>query len=82
MANRLKPRETDMRKTIKFVGMSFATVLLVGAAPAYASEFSIEKPTEVGIEYSPHINKSFPQQILWGDTHLHTTFSPAGRQRL
>ena len=28
------------------------------------------------IEYSPHINVGFPQRVFWGDTHLHTTYSP------
>jgi len=36
---------------------------------------NIEKPNSQ-MEYSPHINKGFPQKVLWGDTHLHTTYSP------
>ncbi len=52
-------------------------VLSIMASPAAkASEFGIDKPTAEKIEYSPHINKQFPQQVLWGDTHLHTTYSP------
>jgi hypothetical protein len=51
----------------------FAVLL---AAGAQASEFTIEKREKVDVEYSPHINKSFPQRVLWGDTHLHTTYSP------
>jgi hypothetical protein len=49
-------------------------VLLVTPAPA--SEFALERPDENRIEYSPFINKAFPQNIYWGDTHLHTTYSP------
>ena len=44
--------------------------------PANASEFTVEKPTEPSIEYSPYVNKSFPQRVFWGDTHVHTTYSP------
>jgi hypothetical protein len=49
-------------------------VLLVTPVPA--SEFALERPDENRIEYSPFINKAFPQNIYWGDTHLHTTYSP------
>ena len=62
--------------TARMVGMSLAAVPLFCAVAVYGSEFTIDKPDSVEIEYSPHINKSFPQQILWGDTHLHTTYSP------
>jgi hypothetical protein len=46
------------------------------ASPAIAAEFTLSQPGAPEIEYSPHINKSFPQQVFWGDTHLHTTYSP------
>jgi len=26
-------------------------------------------------EYSPHLNRGFPQRVFWGDTHLHTSYS-------
>ena len=45
-------------------------------APAQASEFTLAKPSETNVEYSPFINQSFPQRVYWGDTHLHTTYSP------
>ena len=55
----------------------FSAVLLVlFVMPVKASEFTLEKPDEEHIEYSPFINKAFPQNIYWGDTHLHTTYSP------
>jgi hypothetical protein len=49
--------------------------VLLGAT-ANASEFTVDKPTHAKIEYSPYINRSFPQNVYWGDTHLHTTYSP------
>ena len=50
--------------------------LAVTVTPATATEFTIDRPTKVEVEYSPYINKSFPQRVFWGDTHLHTTYSP------
>jgi hypothetical protein len=65
-----------MQKGIKHLGLTIGSMLILGLHPAYASEFAIEKPAEAHIEYSPYINRAFPQQIFWGDTHLHTTYSP------
>ncbi len=65
-----------MREKAKLVVTAFGLVLTVGANLVYAAELAIEKPDEVKIEYSPHINQSFPQRVFWGDTHLHTTYSP------
>ncbi len=57
----------------------FALCVLISVllgATANASEFTVEKPAQANVEYSPYINKSFPQNVYWGDTHLHTTYSP------
>jgi len=61
-----------MRKSFAFIG--FVAVLY--STPATAAEFTIGQPAKPTIEYSPHINKSFPLRVFWGDTHLHTTYSP------
>jgi uncharacterized protein DUF3604 len=55
---------------------SVTAVLILLCTHAFASEFTIEQPDTVQVEYSPFINKEFPQNIYWGDTHLHTTYSP------
>jgi len=26
-------------------------------------------------EYSPFLNRGYPQQVFWGDTHVHTSYS-------
>ena len=41
-----------------------STILVVVAVQALAEE-----------SYSPYTEKSFPQQVYWGDTHLHTNLS-------
>lgn len=46
------------------VGLSFI-VLQVALSFASAEE-----------SYSPELNRSTPDTLLWGDTHLHTSFSP------
>ncbi len=69
-------RDAKMQKKIMLLGMAFGSILILRVDQVFATEFGIEKPTEVDIEYSPHINKSFPQRVFWGDTHLHTTYSP------
>jgi hypothetical protein len=63
----------------RFFVLNGATAALVLAAlvvPTTAAEFTIERPAKPAIEYSPYINKSFPQRVFWGDTHLHTSYSP------
>ena len=51
-------------------------ILILSTASAHTSEFRLEKPAGGIIEYSPHVNKLFPQRVFWGDTHVHTTYSP------
>jgi hypothetical protein len=59
----------------------FACCLLLSALTACAfsagaAEFTIGPPEKPDVEYSPFVNRSFPQRVFWGDTHLHTTYSP------
>ena len=49
----------------------------LAAAQNYASDVGIEAG-EVTLgqpEYSPYLNRSYPDRVLWGDTHLHTSYS-------
>jgi hypothetical protein len=55
---------------------SVSLAMMLFCTATIASEFEIEKPETVDVEYSPFINKAFPQDVYWGDTHLHTTYSP------
>ena len=50
---------------------------MVLAFPAASQDISIDKD-DVAIgkkEYSPHLNRGYPQRVYWGDTHLHTAYS-------
>jgi len=60
--------------------MFFATLIMwTGSALAqsYTGELGIEKEdvTLGKKEYSPYLNRTFPDRVIWGDTHLHTSYS-------
>ncbi|MEX0284413.1 MAG: DUF3604 domain-containing protein [Paracoccaceae bacterium] len=44
------------------------------ALPAIAQELNIAPPQR-SIEYSPYLDTDYPNQVLFGDTHLHTAYS-------
>jgi len=62
------------------VAVLVAIIALSGApvfAQNYSGELGIDKG-EVALgkkEYSPYLNRTFPDRVLWGDTHLHTSYS-------
>lgn len=43
----------------------------------YAGDVGVEKGdiTLGKKEYSPYLHRAFPQRVLWGDTHVHTSYS-------
>ena len=41
---------------------------------AHAQELAIE-PEQAHKEYSPYLDRGYPQRVFWGDTHLHTSYS-------
>ncbi len=51
-----------------------AGVLLLTLSSAQAQELVGIKP-DTDAEYSPYIQHDFPNQVLFGDTHLHTGYS-------
>jgi len=63
----------------KLLATLLATTFL--ATPVYAQEFtavdeeSVSKAV-VPPSYSPRAGRNYPTELLWGDTHLHTTYSP------
>ncbi len=66
----------------RLLALSVAFTMLV-SAPAFAeSPPGLSAPhTEVGgsfkaqDHYSPYAGRSFPRNVYWGDTHLHTGIS-------
>ncbi|MDU8944282.1 DUF3604 domain-containing protein [Ovoidimarina sediminis] len=53
----------------------FTTILtLCFAYPTFSQELGHSFPDRE-IEYSPYLQEDFPNQVFFGDTHLHTAFS-------
>ena len=44
------------------------------AAPALAQQLDV-RPPDRQIQYSPYTQQDFPNQVFFGDTHLHTAYS-------
>jgi len=57
-----------MRPTLRL-----AALLLLGVAPAFAQD--APGPTDKQIKYSPYPEQTYPNQVFYGDTHLHTSYS-------
>jgi len=53
--------------------ISIFIVLLATAALAFAQD--APGPTDRKIKYSPYPGQDFPNQVFFGDTHLHTSYS-------
>jgi hypothetical protein len=55
--------------------------IALGAVPSIAQNYAGDAPVSADNialgkqEYSPYINRSYPDRVLWGDTHLHTSYS-------
>src|SRR3990172_4293914 len=70
--------ETAMKRTILRTLSLAALVLSLAAWPALAQDVPVTKDRVKGLEkhYSPYVGRNIPDRVLWGDTHLHTSFSP------
>lgn len=56
----------ERKKVFPLVTIVFATLFGFSSSLLLAAEKK---------EYSPHLNQNYPQQVFWGDTHLHTSYS-------
>ena len=57
--------------------VALAIALTSISCTAVAQEIDVrpEIANQVENHYSPYVNRSFPLQVFWGDTHLHTSYS-------
>ncbi len=58
------------------LALTAALVVLPGGS-ALAQEWTLEKDqlVEQPKPYSPYVDQHFPQQVFFGDTHHHSSFS-------
>jgi len=63
----------------RFPACLFASMLLAGTAATAHAQITPSKESLSGLypgkAYSPYAERSFPDQVYWGDTHLHTALS-------
>ncbi len=63
------------------VALGTVVLICVAALPKTALAQGLdlraeEEDIEIGRrEYSPYLNRGYPRQVFWGDTHLHTSYS-------
>ena len=59
------------------LGILATCLVLMLAAGASAQDYAIEKEdVKIGQkEYSPYLNRGYPQRAFWGDTHTHTSLA-------
>ncbi len=50
-------------------------LVIASAQPVWAQEDVPGTPPPASASYSPYLDNTFPNQVLFGDTHLHTAYS-------
>ena len=57
--------------------IAISAFLVLSVTPCFAQEFTVPDDSHSGkVErYSPYVDQHFPQQVYFGDTHLHTSWS-------
>jgi hypothetical protein len=66
-----------MTEKTNLIGGALSAMLLVGGYSAFAQDIAVsEQDINIGEkEYSPYLYQSYPDQVFFGDTHLHTSYS-------
>jgi len=62
------------------VAQTLAAIALMSFAATSVSaqalpDYGVESVPNKDKEYSPYLDRGYPQKILWGDSHLHTGWS-------
>src|ERR1700730_10587138 len=61
---------------MRSVALMISGLLLIGSNNlAVSQEFPTGADSIPRREYSPYVWQRFPNRVLWGDTHVHTSFS-------
>jgi hypothetical protein len=76
----MKKTTNEKKSLFKSFLTAFAIMALATPVFAYQDAGSLDvkaiKRLYPGKTYSPYAQRAFPDQVYWGDTHLHTALSP------
>ncbi|HKK53824.1 MAG TPA: DUF3604 domain-containing protein, partial [Myxococcota bacterium] len=61
--------------TLVLIASITATSLCGSARESQAREVD-SGTSETGESYSPYVDRDHPTRVFWGDTHVHTSWSP------
>jgi hypothetical protein len=76
MGNKPNPRSNVHCAAKTLFALGVALLLLPGSqAPAQEWTPDKDQVVEQPEPYSPYVDQHFPQRVLWGDTHHHSSFS-------
>ncbi len=68
-----------MKPSHSHLMLSVALLTLAMSSTAYAQGLDMAiDPEDVKLgqnEYSPYLDRGYPQRVFWGDTHVHTSYS-------
>jgi hypothetical protein len=67
--------ETKMNSVVAAICLTFALATPVLAQDIGAPDPEVVEGLYPGEAYSPYAKRSFPSQVFWGETHLHTGIS-------
>jgi len=73
-----KSNKNAYKKLINVKNLSFRGVRFIAAGLFFCMTIAIAKPFSAEIDkvsYSPYADQSYPANVYWGDTHLHTNLS-------
>jgi hypothetical protein len=64
-----------MKRTIQRIAASSLSCVALALTAHLAHGQDAPPPTKEQVKYSPYPSKSFPNNVYFGDTHLHTSYS-------
>jgi nicotinamidase-related amidase len=69
--------QKELSRTANYLRALGVMLLVAQGDYALAAEWSLEdnRPVEEPKPYSPYVDQHFPERVLWGDAHHHTSLS-------
>ena len=66
---------SSSKLSVKILAVAIAMALPVSVNATTSAMFDKEHATGERKEFSPYVNRNFPTNVYFGDTHLHTSLS-------